>query len=99
MTDQEIFDDWYRNHYTPPKNEVEGLIRNPWIEFAKYYHEQLVKNCDLADVGGALPTNGEIEAHAIYECGGCSPESNDERHGIIQGAKWMRHKLIELIKQ
>lgn len=61
--------------------------------------QEQVKSVDLAEVGGSLPSNGEIEAYAMYQCGGCSPESCDERAGIITGAKWMRQKLIKLLKQ
>jgi hypothetical protein len=37
---------------------IKDYIAFQMLDFAKYYHEQQVKNCDLADVGGnevALP--------------------------------------------
>lgn len=41
------------------------------------------------------PTDVDIETWATYECGGCSQESNDERIGLIRGAKWMRGILTQ----
>lgn len=46
-------------------------------------------------VSGSLPTDKEIETWATYECGGCSQESNDERIGLIRGAKWMRRQILK----
>ena len=45
------------------------------------------------------PNDIEIKTWATYECGGCSNESNDERIGLIFGARWMREKCMELIKK
>ena len=45
-----------------------------------------------------LPNDIDIETWAIYECGGCSQESNDERIGLIRGAKWMRRQVLNAIK-
>ena len=52
-------------------------------------------NGDLPCVSGSLPTDKEIETWATYECGGCSQESNDERIGLIRGAKWMRRQILK----
>jgi hypothetical protein len=49
----------------------------------------------LPYVSGSLPTDKEIETWATYECGGCSQESNDERIGLIRGAKWMRRQILK----
>lgn len=43
----------------------------------------------------SLPTDTEIETWATYKCGGCSQESNDERAGLICGAKWMRRQILK----
>ena len=93
-------DKWMLDNGIDPTSRVKVNGRYKLIfEVLDEYHEQQVKSVDLADVGGTLPSNGEIEAYAMYQCGGCSPESCDERAGIITGAKWMRQKLIKLLKQ
>jgi hypothetical protein len=48
----------------------------------------------LVELIKEIPSNFDIEGVAMLHCGGCSPESVDERIGFISGAKWMRYEIL-----
>lgn len=86
----EIFTDTkdlkYIHPYITPKQCLRAM---------EAYKEEAVTELKQAAVMPSLPTDKEIETWATYECGGCSQESNDERIGLIRGAKWMRRQILK----
>ena len=85
------------HHYQTKVAIPKKLYRQDQVLIAmeKYADQFKVKNLAQPDVSGSLPTDKEIETWATYECGGCSQESNDERIGLIRGAKWMRRQILK----
>lgn len=59
--------------------------------------EAIDKILALFSVRLTLPSDEEIKTKAIYDCGGCSSQSIDERYGFRRGAKWMRAMIKKQI--
>ena len=82
----------------------EGYEYFTQAEYRKEYsfHEEMM-DCSLIthwlkEVELTLPSDEEIEGFATYKSGGGSPESNDERIGIILGIKYLRKQITNQLK-
>jgi hypothetical protein len=68
---------------------VEQLLKKSDIEYINGF-DNLVKQAKEMEKWGWIPSDEEIENWSSYDS-----ESEQERIGMVRGAKWMKKKLLK----